>query len=127
MTAAEWAVRLEVRRSLLPADGQYEYTLRTWIRRCQADPCTADSAIFGTYFQDTRTQYAWFPAPNSFMQQDIKLEPADHEKLDRILFGFTGAAGGTGAQSVLIKNFQLSFIRPNDPIVTDDHVKYPIP
>jgi hypothetical protein len=28
---------------------------------------------------------------------------------------------------VLIKQFQLSFIRPNDPIVTDDSVNYPEP
>ncbi len=38
------------------------------------------------------------------------------------------ATGGTGPESVLIKNFQLRFIRPNDPIVTDDRCQVlPIP
>jgi hypothetical protein len=124
----DYAVRLEVMRSLNPdPDGQqHEYTLRTWIRRCPADDCAAAN-ITGTFFQDTRVQYAWspeisddFPAPNSFIEQTIKLSPEEHAKLDRFLFGFTGATAATFTQSVLIKQFQLSFIRPNDPIVTED-------
>jgi len=47
--------------------------------------------------------------------------------MDRFLFGFTGATAAGDTQSVLIKQFQLSFIRPNDPIVTDDSVNYPVP
>jgi hypothetical protein len=115
-------------RSLTPAtpSGKYEYTLHAWARRCEFADCT-DADITGTdvFFQDTRIQYDWFPAPNSFMKQTIKLEPGDHEKLERILFGFTGATGSAGAQKAFIKKFQLSFIRPNDPIVTNDSANYP--
>jgi hypothetical protein len=121
----DYAIRLEVMRSLAETDGKYEYILHTWVRRCQEVDCT-DANISGTFFQDTRSQYAWFPAPNSFMEQTIKLEESDHDKLDRILFGFTGATAVGHTQSVIIKQFQLSFIRPNDPIVTDDSVNYPV-
>lgn len=123
----DYAVRVEVMRSAsVNEDGNYEYTSRTWIRRCQNADCT-DADIAGTFFQDTRIQYAWFPAPNSFVEQTIEMTPAQHAQFDRMLFGFTGATGSAGAQSVLIKEFQLSFIRPNDPIVTDDSVNYPVP
>jgi hypothetical protein len=123
----DYAVRMEVMRSAtMNAEGNYEYTQRTWIRRCQNADCT-DNNIANTYYQDTRTQYAWFPAPNSFIEQTIEMNPTEHAKFDRMLFGFTGATGDAGPQSVLIKKFQLSFIRPNDPIVTDDSVNYPVP
>ncbi len=123
----DYAVRMEVFRSAsVNAEGNYEYTSRTWIRRCQADDCP-DADITGTFYQDTRIEYAWFPAPNSFIQQTIEMTPADHAKFNRFLFGFTGATAVGDTQSVLIKQFQLSFIRPNDPIVTDDSVNYPEP
>jgi len=123
----DYAVRLEVMRSASAnAAGNYEYTSRTWIRRCESAGC-ADADIAGTFFQDTRIQYAWFPAPNSFMEQTIEMNSADHTIFNRMLFGFTGATGTAGAQSVLIKKFQLSFIRPTDPIVTDDSANYPVP
>ena len=123
----DYAVRMEVMRSASKnAELNYEYTIRTWIRRCQNADCT-DNNIENTYYQDTRTQYAWFPAPNSFIQQKIEMNPTEHAQFDRMLFGFTGSTGDAGPQSVLIKKFQLSFIRPNDPIVTDDSVNYPVP
>lgn len=123
----DYAVRMEVMRSAsVNGNGNYEYTSRTWIRRCENANCT-DNNIAGTFFQDTRIQYAWFPAPNSFIEQKIEMTPAEHAKFDRMLVGFTGATGSAGAQSVLIKEFQLSFIRPNDPIVTDDSANYPVP
>jgi len=118
----DYAVRLEVMRSLEPNPaGKYEYTLHAWVRRCEFADCT-DADITGSdaFFHDTRIQYSWFPAPNSFMKQTIKLEEDDHLKLERILFGFTGATGSAGAQNAVIKEFRLSFIRPNDPVVTDD-------
>lgn len=52
------------------------------------------------------------------------MEPGDHAKLEHILFGFTGATGSAVAQNVVIKEFQLSFIRPNDPIVTNDSANW---
>jgi hypothetical protein len=55
------------------------------------------------------------------------MNSADHTKFNRMLFGFTGATDSAGAQSVLIKKLQLSFIRPADPIVTDDSANYPPP
>jgi len=127
MNQNDYAVRLEVMRSATAnPNGNFEYTLHTWIRRCQNENCP-DADITGTFFQDTRIEYAWFPAPNSFMEQTIELSPAEHAKMERFLFGFTGATAAGDTQSVLIKQFQLSFIRPNDPIVTDDSVNYPVP
>jgi len=40
-----------------------------------------------------------------------------HDRFDRFLFGFTSAS--TASQTIEIRRFQLSFIRPNDPVVSD--------
>ena len=127
----DYAVRMEIKRSPnVNGNGNYEYTSRAWIRRCQNEKCPntdTDPKITGTFFQDTRIEYAWFPAPNSFIQQTIEMTPVEHAKFDRTLFGFTAAIGDIGPQNILIKKFQLSFIRPNDPVVTDDSTNYPVP
>jgi hypothetical protein len=40
----------------------------------------------------------------------------DHDKFTRFYFGFTGAAGDQ-ALNAAISQFNLSFIRPGDPVV----------
>ena len=116
-----WAVRIEVLRSVLPnAFGNYEYTLRTWIRQCATEAsstiCT-DPDIVGTFFQDTRIQY---DAKTPHITQTVELSPADQALFERFLFGFTAATAMGASQSAVIGKFQLSFIRPGDPVILAD-------
>ena len=48
------------------------------------------------------------------MTQTIELASADHTLFDRFLFGFTSGSGSD--QTINISKFQLSFIRPADPV-----------
>jgi outer membrane protein assembly factor BamB len=108
-----WAVRVEVMRSLVPnANSKYEYTLHAWIRQCDSIAC---DNIFGTYYEDTRIEYAATP----HLAQTIELDATQHSDFTRFLFGFTGATGSGTYQTALIEDFKLSFIRDNDPIAGD--------
>ncbi len=113
-----FAVRLEVTRSLVPnADGNYDYRLRLWLRPCAQADC---NDILGTFFEDTRITYNYSALPDLPLVQEIELSPSDHAMFERFLFGFTTATAVGDNQSALIQNFTLSFIRPNDPVVTID-------
>ncbi|MEJ2286505.1 MAG: PQQ-binding-like beta-propeller repeat protein [Desulfobacterales bacterium] len=120
LTKGPWAIRLEVDRSLVQnAGGNYEYTLRTWIRQCADSGC---GDIDGTPFQDTTGVYKYAPghAPDLPFEQVIELTPAEHADFERFLFGFTTAAGASDTQLVEIRDFQLTFSRSVDPDINDD-------
>jgi outer membrane protein assembly factor BamB len=114
-----WAVRVEVDRNQTQnVNGKYEYTLRTWMRRCtDAANC---SDIVGTLFGNTRLRYDYKPLALTAipMTQTIELVQGDHDLFDRFLFGFTSGSGSN--QDIAISRFQLSFVRPNDPVATAD-------
>ena len=113
-----WAVRLEVERSLTPnVDGNFDYNLRLWMRQCTQADC---NDILGTFFQDTRIAYDYSSLPDLPLAQEIELSPSDHAMFNRFLFGFTTATAPGDTQSALIEHFNLSFIRPNDPVITND-------
>jgi outer membrane protein assembly factor BamB len=120
-TEGPWAVRVEVERSQAPnVSGKYEYTLKTWMKKCQDAGC---SNVVGKFYQNTRFEYDWAneSIPITPMTQTIELsnESPDffHDRFDRFLFGFTSAS--TDPQTIEIRKFQLSFIRPNDPVAND--------
>jgi outer membrane protein assembly factor BamB len=119
-----FAVRLEVDRGLTPnADGEFNYELRLWMRQCN-DDFLCDN-ILGTFFQDTRVAYAYSAVPASLpMIQRIALSAGEQLAFEKFFFGFTGAAGAE-ALDVTISEFQLSFIRPGDPVVIDDSLNWP--
>ncbi len=113
-----WAVRLEVERSLTPnIDGNFDYDLRLWMRQCTQSDC---NDIIGTFFQNTRINYNFSALVDLPLTQQIELSPTDHDRFIRFLFGFTTATAPGDSQSALIEQFTLSFIRPNDPIITSD-------
>jgi outer membrane protein assembly factor BamB len=123
-TEGPWAVRLEVQRSITPnGSGNYDYTLKTWMKKCQNADCLQDVnglSLLGGFFQNTRFEYDWTTAGITPMTQTIELSNTPdsfHDRFDRFLFGFTSAS--TAAQTIEIRKFQLSFIRPNDPVVSD--------
>jgi hypothetical protein len=126
LTEGPWAVRLEVLRSTTPnGSGKYEYTLKTWLKKCADADCT--NLVGTSFFQNTRFEYDWATAGIAPMTQTIELSntatppPGQldflHDRFDRFLFGFTSAS--TASQTIEIRKFQLSFIRPNDPVVSD--------
>jgi outer membrane protein assembly factor BamB len=119
-----FAVRLEVDRGLTPdANGEYDYELRLWMRQCNNDVLCDN--ILGTFFQDTRVAYDYSAVPATLpMVQQFALSAADQLKFNKFFFGFTAAAG-TQALQATISQFQLSFIRPGDPLVTDDSLNWP--
>jgi outer membrane protein assembly factor BamB len=119
-----FAVRLEVDRALTPnADGEFNYELRLWMRQCNND--TLCDNILGTFFQDTRVAYDYSAVPATLpMIQQFALSASEHAAFDKFFFGFTGGAGARALQAT-ISQFQLSFIRPGDPLVTDDSLNWP--
>ena len=115
-----WAVRVEVQRERFDADadGKFTYNLKTWLKKCTDADCT--NVVGTTFFQNTRFAYDWTTAGISPMTQafDLSNSPDSfHDRFDRFLFGFTSAS--TASQTIEIRRFQLSFIRPNDPEVSD--------
>ena len=113
-----WAVRLEVERSLAQnIDGNFDYNLRLWMRQCAQADC---NDILGTFFQDTRIKYDYSALADLPLVQAIELSPSDHAMFNRFLFGFTTSTAPGDTQSALIEQFNLSFIRPNDPVITTD-------
>jgi outer membrane protein assembly factor BamB len=116
LNSGPWAVRVEVDRSQTPdTDGTYEYTVRAWIRQCDASPGDC-SEITGTYFSDTRIAYEAKPAQ---MIQTFYLDAADHAKFETYYNGFTQATGGA-TQTITLRNIRIGFVRPDDFIVTND-------
>jgi outer membrane protein assembly factor BamB len=110
-----WAVRLEVMRSLVANGlGNYEYTLRSWVRQCDQLDC---SDVLGTFYQDTRIEYN---AKAPHLEQTVELSLTDHDDFARFLFGFTTATASLASQNAVIESFQLSFIRPGDPVIAAD-------
>ena len=120
-----WAVRLEVDRALLPdVDGKFDYELRLWIRQCpdQNDfPC---SNILGTFYEDTRIEYDYTAVKDLPMRQRFSLSGVEQDAFESFFFGFTGAAGAE-ALNATISEFQLSFIRPGDSVVSCDSINWP--
>jgi hypothetical protein len=98
--------------------------MRLWIRQCNNDiDC---NNILGTFFQDSRIEYDYSAVPATLpMKQQLSLTASEHAEFDRFYFGFTGATGAGQTQSATISQFQLSFIRPGDPIVIDDSITWP--
>ncbi len=123
-----WAIRIEIERvENLDAGGNFNnslYTIRTWIRQCATEEgsfnCT-DASIIGARnpFQSTRLKYDFVPEGVTRLEQQFALTENYHNAFERFYFGFTGAAGPE-ALDAEISQFQLSFIRLGDPIVTND-------
>ena len=121
MTKGPWAIRTEIERATsVNANGNYEYTLLTWVRQCAQSNC---SDITGTPFQDTTGKYTFLPGPpfpDLPFEQVVELTPAENDDFERFLFGFTTAAGATDTQTIEIRDFQLTFIQSGDPLINAD-------
>jgi hypothetical protein len=119
-TKGPWAVRLEVTRANV-SGATWEFNLRAWMRQCNQLNC---NDVFGTFYEDTRVKYSpTLPTPRAAqIEQTIRFdeEDANNPDFNRFIFGFTAQTGAGESQTATIRKFQLSFIRPNDPTVTND-------
>jgi len=111
LNSGPWAIRIEVMRNTLETN-EGEYILRTWIRQCEFEDCRN---IIGTFFQDTRVEFN-INEINPHLMQTVALDSTDNPRFDTFIFGFTSAIALGASQSAVIDNFQLSFIRPDDPV-----------
>jgi outer membrane protein assembly factor BamB len=111
-TKGPWAVRLEVDR-LTQLGGEGDYELRLWMKQCDSAICDTLNGAPDPFFKDTRIIYN--EAPN--LVQSFRLDAIKNAQFDRFIFGFTAAAGADQIDAS-IGNFNLSFIRPGDPIIT---------
>jgi hypothetical protein len=115
-----WAIRLEVTRDRVTYAGVDNdvgvYTLKAWVEKCADAGC---SNPLTSLFRDTLVKYDVAGVPPKLLQT-VRLSEAEHEKFERFLFGFTTAVATGDTQESIIKFFELSFIRPTDPVVTSD-------
>jgi len=113
-----WAVRMEIDRETFSEGGESKgrYTIKAWVEKCSDSGC---SKVLNSLYRDTLVTYNVSGIPPK-LEQVIELSEADHDKLYRILFGFTTAVASNDTQESIIKFFELSFIRPTDPEVTSD-------
>ena len=115
LKSGPWAVRMEITRN--PSSGDYQ--LRTWVRQCTSGDCNGPNNPLGTFFEDTRVTYEPL-GKDPILEQSFNLGGSLNNDFNRFLFGFTSAGTVGDDQSITIENFQLSFIRPNDPAITAD-------
>ncbi|MEJ5358110.1 MAG: PQQ-binding-like beta-propeller repeat protein [Desulfobacterales bacterium] len=114
-----WAVRMEITRSRFASGGTYAYTLKTWLRQCATAACSGENEPLSSFFADTRVEYSPSTRPAQ-LEQTINLLSADHADFERVIFGFVSQTGAGDLQTATIRNFRLSFIRPDDPKISSD-------
>ena len=103
-----YAVRIEVTRGNTPnAGGNYEYTMKSWIKQCADTACTnyGDASSFA----NTKIEYDDTLDPPTLKRTDpVVLIPALHQKFDTFFFGWTTATG-SATQEILINRFRMNF------------------
>jgi len=103
-----YAVRIEVTRGNTPnAGGNYEYTMKSWIKQCADLVCTnyGDASSFA----NTKIEYDDTLDPPTLKRTDpVVLTPALHKKFDTFFFGWTTAMGSK-TQEILINRFRMNF------------------
>ena len=105
-------LRMELIRPLiLAADGDidafYDYQVKIWI------DCATCSAAELAQFKDVRADFsASLPQIEKTINRgnSLKIDPADHLDLIRVLFGFTQGTGGA-TQNITLRNLELYFLK----------------
>ncbi len=128
-----FAFRTEVERSLTPSGGRYEYTIRSWLKRCTTTDCeeywnrdwyeaNGSTDTDNLYFSDT-SKFLCQDAPfdmcedgkenTVILKKTVFLTQQEHDDFDKMIFGFTAATGGA-TQNATFSQFILQFIRASD-------------
>ena len=99
-----YAFRIEVTRSKDPVGGEYEYTMKSWIKPCADLTCSNyDEA---SSFANTKVAYTADTATLS--RTSINLTEALHNKFSTFFYGWTMATGGA-TEEVKINRFRINF------------------
>lgn len=104
-----YAFRVEVTRSKTPnAGGNYEYTVKSWVKQCAVDIACATYGDASS-FANTKVDYDYTAdVPTLTRSTPIALESTLHQKFDTFFFGWTTATGGA-TQNILINRFKINF------------------
>ena len=103
-----YAVRIEVMRSTaVNAGGNYEYTVKSWIKQCAVDiACTTYDDT--SSFSNTKVDYNTADTATLTRTTPIQLTLGLHNKFDTFFFGWTTATGGA-TQNILLNRFKINF------------------
>jgi hypothetical protein len=104
-----YAFRTEVKRKITPeASGNYQYRIKTWIKRCNSNSptCASDYAEDADYLNTKK----YYTADNPTLDREIYISPAYHDKFEKMIFGWTLATGGA-TQSVNINRLKMNFMK----------------
>ncbi len=104
--------RMELIRPLIEADDGdpdtlYDYQVKIWI------DCATCSAAELAQFEDVKADFsASLPTIEKTINRgnSLKINPADHLDLIRVLFGFTQGTGGA-TQNITLRNLELYFLK----------------
>ncbi|MFC1877052.1 LamG-like jellyroll fold domain-containing protein, partial [Thermodesulfobacteriota bacterium] len=105
-------LRMELIRPLILADDGkvdmvYDYQVKIWI------DCATCSEAELAQFKDVRADFSGsLPQIEKTINRgsSLEIDPADHDDLKRVLFGFTQGTGGA-TQNITLRNFELYFLR----------------
>lgn len=100
-----YAFRVEVTRSLTPSGGNYNYTIKSWVKQCATDDITCPTYNDQSDYANTKTDYT-ADVPN--LTRTIAINSTLHEKFSTFFYGWTAATGGA-TQKITIKNFKMYF------------------
>ena len=104
-----YAVRFEVTRNTTPnAGGNYEYTVKSWVKQCTGDLACTTYDDFSS-FANTKVDYTGGAATLT-RSTPIELASTLHQKFNTFFFGWTTATGGA-TQNVNINRFRMNFIQ----------------
>jgi len=103
----------------LNSNGNYFYTINTWIKRCSSDNISDSTACakdennndINPDFNNTKVAYNPTPVDSPILKRTVELGPTFHSKFDKFLFGWTAAAGSISRENIALSNFQLYFAR----------------
>lgn len=101
-----YTFRVEVTRSKTPNAGNYEYTVKSWVKQCAVDIACATYGEASS-FANTKVDYT-ADAPTLTRTTPIALESTLHQKFNTFFFGWTTATGGA-TQNILINRFKINF------------------
>jgi hypothetical protein len=100
-----YAFRVEVTRSLtVNAGGNYDYTIKSWLKQCSNDITCPDYGETSDY-ANTKTDYTT-EAPT--LNKTISLNLTLHEQFSTFFHGWTTATGGE-TQNILINRHKINF------------------
>jgi hypothetical protein len=104
-----YAVRIEVTRSTTQNGGNYDYTIKSWVKQCPINDLTCPAYDDQSDFANTKINYnAVAPADIATLNRLFSLTTALHQKFESFYFGWTAATGGA-TQNVTMSRFRISF------------------